>query len=122
MKRLTAILLFAATLTLGSPLSAAEVYIRTGPPAPQSVAIIGTRPGPGYVWTGGYWAWRGGRYVWVPGSLAQAPTGWCRLGCATLRPSSWRIRVHRRYVALTGLGPSRILEPPARPMPIKLRR
>src|SRR5438034_3412584 len=32
-------------------------------PISQTVA-----PGPGYVWTRGYWRWTGADYVWVPGS------------------------------------------------------
>jgi len=75
MKKLIGILLFAVTLALAATrsLSAAEVIIKTAPPAPQSTVVIGTRPGPGYVWTGGYWAWRGGRYVWVAGRWVKPP-------------------------------------------------
>jgi hypothetical protein len=30
-------------------------------------------PGPGYVWTPGYWAWNNVDYYWVPGTWAQPP-------------------------------------------------
>ncbi|WP_233841898.1 hypothetical protein [Dyella sp. 2HG41-7] len=30
-------------------------------------------PGPGYIWTPGYWAWDGGEYYWVPGAWILAP-------------------------------------------------
>jgi|HubBroStandDraft_6_1064221.scaffolds.fasta_scaffold110494_4 hypothetical protein len=30
-------------------------------------------PGPGYMWTPGYWAWGGGGYYWVPGAWVEAP-------------------------------------------------
>src|SRR5580658_5056286 len=30
-------------------------------------------PGPGYLWTPGYWAWDAGDYYWVPGTWIQAP-------------------------------------------------
>jgi hypothetical protein len=30
-------------------------------------------PGPGYLWTPGYWAWGEGDYYWVPGTWIQAP-------------------------------------------------
>src|SRR6266498_3496265 len=48
-------------------------------------------PGPGYVWTTGYWRWTGSDYVWVPGSWLTRPrpaavwvTGhWVR------RPGGW---------------------------------
>jgi hypothetical protein len=31
-------------------------------------------PGPGYIWTPGYWAWNGTGYYWVPGTWVQPPT------------------------------------------------
>ena len=30
-------------------------------------------PGPGYIWTPGYWAWGGDDYYWVPGTWVEAP-------------------------------------------------
>ena len=30
-------------------------------------------PGPGYLWTPGYWAWADGGYYWVPGTWVEAP-------------------------------------------------
>ena len=30
-------------------------------------------PGPGYLWTPGYWAWGGSDYYWVPGTWVLAP-------------------------------------------------
>lgn len=30
-------------------------------------------PGPGYMWTPGYWAWGPGGYYWVPGAWVEAP-------------------------------------------------
>ena len=30
-------------------------------------------PGPGYLWTPGYWAWGDGDYYWVPGTWVLAP-------------------------------------------------
>ncbi len=30
-------------------------------------------PGPGYLWTPGYWAYAGGGYYWVPGTWVRAP-------------------------------------------------
>jgi hypothetical protein len=32
-------------------------------------------PGPGYVWTPGYWAWGPAGYYWVPGTWVLAPVG-----------------------------------------------
>jgi hypothetical protein len=47
-------------------------YVRSGPPAPR-YAIIGSAPGPGYVWTNGYWDWRGRNWVWVDGRWLRPP-------------------------------------------------
>src|SRR5215467_1215559 len=30
-------------------------------------------PGPGYIWTPGYWAWGPGGYFWVPGTWVLPP-------------------------------------------------
>jgi WXXGXW repeat (2 copies) len=30
-------------------------------------------PGPGYIWTPGYWAWGDSDYYWVPGTWVEAP-------------------------------------------------
>jgi WXXGXW repeat (2 copies) len=55
-----------------SAASAADVFVRIGPPAP----VVETRvvsPGPGYVWTPGYHRWDGNRYVWTAGTWVQPP-------------------------------------------------
>jgi hypothetical protein len=52
----------------------AGINIEVGPPAPI-VETLPTRPGPGYVWRGGYWRWNGARYYWVHGYYAQPPSG-----------------------------------------------
>ena len=51
------------------------ISVRIGPPAlpvyPQPIC-----PGPGYLWTPGYWAWNdAGGYYWVPGTWVVAPVG-----------------------------------------------
>jgi len=49
------------------------VNIRIGPPAlpvyPQPIC-----PGPGYLWTPGYWAYGPNGYYWVPGTWVMAPS------------------------------------------------
>src|SRR6266436_1205865 len=45
-----------------APDQPAEI-VTEAPPAPQ-VEVRIEAPGPGYVWTPGYWAWHG-RWVWV---------------------------------------------------------
>ena len=51
------------------------VSVRIGPP-PLPVYAQPICPGPGYLWTPGYWAWsdRSG-YYWVPGTWVLAPVG-----------------------------------------------
>lgn len=66
---LTAALVFPST---SSAQVAVGVSIRIGPPAlpvyPQPIC-----PGPGYIWTPGYWAYGPDGYYWVPGTWVVAP-------------------------------------------------
>ena len=49
------------------------VYADSAPP-PDQVEVIPVSPGPGYVWTNGWWEWGPSRtYVWVPGKWDRAP-------------------------------------------------
>ncbi|HLK69812.1 MAG TPA: YXWGXW repeat-containing protein [Bryobacteraceae bacterium] len=64
-------LVFAGVLA-GSSAMAAEVIIRVAPPRPIVETRV-VRPGPGYIWIGGYHRWDGGRYVWVPGRWELPP-------------------------------------------------
>ncbi|PWU10094.1 MAG: hypothetical protein C5B51_05050 [Terriglobia bacterium] len=74
-------------------------YVSYGPPPPRYYGAIGVAPGPGYVWTNGYWAWRGGRYDWMDGRWVRPPRGrtawiegrWDRDGRGwAYRPGHWR--------------------------------
>lgn len=72
-------LLIGALLAAGAVLSAcAPGYnsgyagVAYGPPPPR-YAVIGVAPGPGYVWTDGFWDWRGGGWVWMPGRWMRPP-------------------------------------------------
>jgi hypothetical protein len=49
-------------------------YVRTGPPAPR-YGVVGVAPGPGYLWTDGYWDRRGNNWAWVGGSWVRPPRG-----------------------------------------------
>ncbi|HUA79972.1 MAG TPA: hypothetical protein VL997_06340 [Dyella sp.] len=56
----------------------AGVFIGVGvsvgfPPPALPVYVQPPIPGPGYIWTPGYWAWDGGEYYWVPGVWILAP-------------------------------------------------
>ena len=51
------------------------ISVRIGPPA-LPVYAQPICPGPGYLWTPGYWAWNDdGGYYWVPGTWVVAPVG-----------------------------------------------
>jgi hypothetical protein len=71
------ILLVAAVAMAPTPSSAAQlsvgVSIRIGPP-PLPVYAQPVCPGPGYIWTPGYWAYDPvDGYYWVPGTWVMAP-------------------------------------------------
>jgi hypothetical protein len=54
---------------------AVGVSVRVGPP-PLPVYAQPICPGPGYIWTPGYWAWDDDDgYYWVPGTWVVAPIG-----------------------------------------------
>jgi len=54
---------------------AVGISVRTGPPA-LPVYAQPICPGPGFMWTPGYWAWNDdGGYYWVPGTWVLAPVG-----------------------------------------------
>ncbi len=68
-----------------------------GPPPPPRYGVMGYAPGPGYVWTDGYYNRVGGNWVWVNGRWAVPPRG----RATWIRPEwrqehgSWRF--HRGY-------------------------
>ena len=69
------IMLLAAVMVVPTFSSAAQVAvsIRIGPP-PLPVYAQPVCPGPGYIWTPGYWAYDPvNGYYWVPGTWAIAP-------------------------------------------------
>ncbi len=47
-------------------------YVQSAPPPPR-YGVVGVAPGPGFVWTNGYWARRGGGWSWVPGRWVRPP-------------------------------------------------
>jgi hypothetical protein len=72
MKRqlMTAGFLIAGALFTGCAHGA--VVVAFAPPPPR-YAVIGVAPGPGYVWTEGFYDYRGGGYGWVPGRWMRPP-------------------------------------------------
>ena len=49
--------------------------VRFGPPPPPRYGIVGVAPGPGFVWTDGYWDRRGAQWYWVGGRWMRPPRG-----------------------------------------------
>ena len=68
--------LVAALLLAALPVvSEAGLFVSvTIAPPPLPVYEQPPIPGPGYIWTPGYWAWDGS-YYWVPGTWVIAPVG-----------------------------------------------
>ena len=62
-------------VTFGVSLAASAavlVSVNIAPPA-LPVYVQPVAPGPGYIWTPGYWAWGPEGYYWVPGTWVLAP-------------------------------------------------
>lgn len=65
----------ASVILLGTVLTACGggyVVAAYGPPPPR-YGVVGVAPGPGYVWTEGYWNLSGGQWAWVGGRWMHAP-------------------------------------------------
>jgi hypothetical protein len=72
-RRFCALALAVAALTASFASRAAVfVSVQIGPPA-LPVYEQPLIPGPGYIWTPGYWAWGPEGYYWVPGTWVLAP-------------------------------------------------
>src|SRR5580698_11426202 len=72
------LMLSVSVLSLSTPSAAAigiGISVRIGPPA-LPVYAQPICPGPGYLWTPGYWGWNDvGGYYWVPGTWVVGPVG-----------------------------------------------
>ena len=93
-------ILASAALLLGTFSSACAVrsaYVVTYAPPPPRYAIVGVAPGPGFVWTEGFWDWRGGGYAWVPGRWMRPPRPH-----AVWVPGVWVARGRRGYAFRPG--------------------
>ena len=71
MKHFVLTSLLGAAICIGAA-HAADIVVKLKPPALR-VEHRPARPGPEYVWVGGYHRWDGNAYVWVPGSWQHPP-------------------------------------------------
>ena len=71
---LTAFLLFALPSASNAQVSVG-IAVHIGPPPLPIVHLQPLCPGPGYIWTPGYWAYGPDGYYWVPGTWVLAPVG-----------------------------------------------
>jgi hypothetical protein len=75
--QIAAIAVFMGSAVMLAPALSAQIAVgisvRIGPPPLRVVAVQPMCPGPGYIWTPGYWAYGGGGYYWVPGAWVMAP-------------------------------------------------
>ncbi|MEO8125843.1 MAG: hypothetical protein ABJF23_33370 [Bryobacteraceae bacterium] len=74
MKRSLSIAVLVGGLVLAGCEGGYSVYA-TVPPPPGRYGVQGYAPGPGYMWTDGYYGYSGGRYVWNSGRWARPPRG-----------------------------------------------
>lgn len=63
-----------ATVVVPATPAPTEIVVQEAPPPVYQDEII-ERPGPGYVWIGGYWGWEHGRREWVRGHWELPPRG-----------------------------------------------
>ncbi|HLK69780.1 MAG TPA: hypothetical protein VKU19_40400 [Bryobacteraceae bacterium] len=71
-------------------------YVRYGPPAPR-YAVVGVAPGPGYIWTAGYWDRRGSSWGWVEGRWQRPPRPRAVWVAPEWRQEGRGYRFHRGY-------------------------
>jgi hypothetical protein len=64
--------LLAGTFLAGCGHPYGAYYVQYGPPPPR-YAVVGVAPGPGYVWTSGYWDLHGSNWAWVEGRWMRPP-------------------------------------------------
>src|SRR5262245_27930075 len=70
--RTLGLLLFAAIAGVSQAAAQIGVAITIAPPI-LPVYVQPPIPGPGYIWTPGYWAWGDDDYYWVPGTWVLPP-------------------------------------------------
>jgi hypothetical protein len=66
------VLVFSGLAMSSQSFGQVAISVSFGPPL-LPVYAQPLLPGPGYIWTPGYWAWNGDGYYWVPGTWVLAP-------------------------------------------------
>ena len=94
-------LLLMSTMTLGTLLAGcagnSAYAVRFGPPPPPRYGVVGYAPGPGYVWTEGFWDRHGNQWVWVGGRWLRPPHGRGVWVAPAWREERGGWRFHRGY-------------------------
>ena len=70
---------------------------RVPPPSRPVYGMVGRAPGPGFVWTDGYYDLRGSRWVLVPGSWIRPPRHGAVWVSPYWEPHNRGYRFHRGY-------------------------
>jgi len=58
---------------VGGAYTPEDAYVEEAPPPPRTEVIVGTAPGPDYLWVGGYWGRYRHNWYWVNGRWTPRP-------------------------------------------------
>jgi hypothetical protein len=89
-----AMLLLAGTILTGC---AGGAYVVAAGPPPPRYGVMGYAPGPGYMWTDGFYDLRGSAWVWVPGPWRRPPHAGVMWVAPAWHQERRRWRFHRGY-------------------------
>jgi len=95
-KLLAGAVLLAGTLFAACGAGYGAYYAQYAPPAPR-YAVVGVAPGPGYVWTPGWWDWRGHDWRWREGAWMRRPHSRAVYVAPEWRREGRGYRFHRGY-------------------------
>jgi YXWGXW repeat-containing protein len=75
MNRFLAPIILAGAVLVGACATAPppDVIYVPGAPPPVQVEVMGTAPGPDFIWIHGYHRWNGNGYVWQSGRWERRP-------------------------------------------------
>jgi hypothetical protein len=72
-------------------------YVMVAGPPPPRYGVMGYAPGPGYVWTEGFYDLRGSSWVWTSGTWRRPPRPGAVWASAAWRQEGRGWRFHRGY-------------------------